>query len=168
MNTETVPTFSLAYTSVRPALISKVVESWNKRAVNPLDIEWVISVDADDAPSLAAASACHAAKVVINDGAKTCVAGWNSAAAATTGKVIIAVADDFWPPQGWDALLLALAPKGWIEGEYVVHVNDGYVRSLCTLAILTRKRYARFGLLDRHPGGIGRRSRWSKMADFRG
>lgn len=82
-----------------------------------------------------------------NTGAKTCVGGWNSAAAASKGKVIIAVADDFKCPLGWDTLLLNLAPKGWIDGEYVVHVDDGYVRSLCTLAILTRKRYDKFGYI---------------------
>jgi len=158
MNSETVPTFSLAYTSVRPALIPQVVNLWTSRATRPFEIEWVIAVDDGDAASIAAATSCsalalppdpkcRAVKVLVNTGAKTCVAGWNVAAAATTGKIIVAVADDFMPPQGWDNLLLSTGPKDWPDGEFVVHVNDGYVQSLCTLAILTRKRYERFGYL---------------------
>lgn len=158
MNSESVPLFSLAYTSVRPALIPKVFNLWTSRATRPIVIEWVIAVDDGDAASLAAANSClaialppeakcRAVKVLVNTGAKTCVAGWNMAAAATTGKIIIAVADDFVPPMGWDNLLLLSGPENWPEGEHVVHINDGYVQTLCTLAILTRKRYDRFGYL---------------------
>lgn len=139
------PTFSLCYTTVRPDSIAKVVALWNSRSeLN--QHEWIISSDTGH-PALEAARLIPGVRVVENVGPKTCVAGWNAAAAASTGKVIIAVADDFKPPQSWDRLLLSLAPKDWINGEYVVHVDDGYVRSLCTLAILTRKRYDRFGYL---------------------
>jgi hypothetical protein len=157
MSEQTVPTFSLAYTSVRPHIIPQIVKMWNDRSVTH-DIEWVISVDDGDEKSLAAAKIlmdlpkmtpppCRAVKVVVNMGSKDCNAGWNCAAEATTGKVIIAVADDFVPPNNWDTLLLGLEPKGWEDGEYVVHINDGYVKTLCTLPILTRKRYDRFGYL---------------------
>lgn len=146
------PTFSLAYTSVRGAVIPRVVKMWNDRAKYK-DVEWVIAVDAgDDASLLAAASCtqmpmnkeCRSVSVVVNDGPKTCVAGWNLAASKTTGKVIICVADDFTPPQDWDSLLLALEP-GWENTEKVVHVNDGYVFNIFVLAILTRLRYERYG-----------------------
>jgi hypothetical protein len=79
------------------------------------------------------------------------VAGWNCAAALSTGKVIIGVADDFLPPRNWDQLLLNLPPKGWEDGEYVVKTEDGVVHSIFVLAILTRKRYERFGYLF-YPG----------------
>jgi hypothetical protein len=158
MNSETVPTFSLAYTSVRPAFIPQVVHMWTSRAAKPLDIEWCIAVDDGDTAAMTAAASCsalalppepkcRAVRVMVNNGPKTCVAGWNMAAATTTGKIIIAVADDFNPPHHWDSLLLSLSPRGWENAEHVVHINDGYVQSLCTLAILTRKRYERFGYL---------------------
>jgi len=148
------PTFSLAYTSVRPKFIPAVVNLWTSRAKNPANVEWVISVDSGDDASLhaaknalATAGACCGAHLVVNDGPKTCVAGWNAAAAKTTGKVIIAVADDFNPPQNWDELLLGLEPAGWENGEYVVHVEDGYVHDILVLAILTRARYNKFGYI---------------------
>lgn len=144
------PTFSLAYTTVRPHVMPVVLANWNSRSkLN--QHEWCIGVDEGDAASFAAAKALAQehpnVKVVVNTGAKTCVAGWNAAAAATTGKVIIAVADDFMPPQGWDELLLSIQSGGWIDKEHVIKVEDGYVHNIFVLSILTRKRYERFGYL---------------------
>lgn len=143
----TEPTFSLAYTSARAAEIPRVVNLWLKRAQQRAQVEVVIAVDEGNAETLAAAKTVEApgVKVVLNTGAKTCVAGWNTAAAATTGKVIICVADDFNPPPNWDTLLLGLKPDNWIDGEYVVHTEDGYVHDIFVLSILTRKRYERYG-----------------------
>ena len=142
-----IPTFSLAYTSVRPQVIPDVVKLWRDRMNNPNDAEVVIAVDDGDAACLAAAQSVSGAVVVVNRGSKDCTAGWNCAAAATTGKVIIAVADDFLPPKNWDSLLLALEPKGWEDGEWVIKTEDGYVHDIFVLPILTRKRYERFGYL---------------------
>lgn len=147
------PIFSLAYTSVRPAILPQIVKLWDERSTHK-DHEWCLSVDAGHDAAKASAVAIaeqrsgkYSVKVATNNGRKNCVDGWNAAAAVTTGKVIIAVADDFVPPLGWDEKLLALEPKDWIDGEYVVHVNDGFIGHIFTLAILTRKRYDRFGYL---------------------
>ena len=151
-----VPLFSLAYTSVRPKAIAAVVKFWDERSALHSH-EWVISVD--DGDNLAAAAATEAtyksvlnnrsrkAGVVVNTGSKDSTTGWNCAAASTTGKVILNVADDFLPPVGWDQSLLNLEPKGWEDGEYVVKTEDGYVHDIFVLSILTRKRYERFGYL---------------------
>lgn len=153
---ETAPVFSLAFTSVRSLQIPEVVNLWNQRSVLAAH-EWVIAIDDGDLASMVAAGKavdeavqlkrCGSAKIVVNTGPKTCVAGWNAAAAATAGKVIIAVADDFMPPQNWDALLLSLEPKDWIDQERVIKTEDGYVHNIFVLSILTRKRYERFGYI---------------------
>lgn len=145
------PTFSLAYTSVRPQRIPIIVEAWTRAAWRE-DLEWVISVDEGDEDSRKAAEACVGqfgvpVRVVINTGPKNCSSGWNTACAATTGKVIIAVADDFRCPDGWDEALRALQPEGWMDADHAVHVDDGYVHNLMVLPIVTRKRYERFGYL---------------------
>src|SRR5882724_7069954 len=156
MAEQTTPLFSLVYTSVRPKLIKQVVDLWNSRSIH-YNIEWCIVADDGDIESLSAAGLatgeavksgqCRSAKIGVNSGPKNCTAGWNAAAALSTGKVIIAVADDFVPPLGWDEALLALQPKTWVDEDRVIHVNDGYVQELCTLAIFTRARYDKFGYL---------------------
>ena len=146
-----VPIFSLAYTTVRPQCVQSVIAAWEERAGNREAIEWVISTDAGDSKTLAAVEAAMRAnprvKSAINHGSRDCNAGWNAACAATTGKVIIAVSDDFMPPERWDEKLLSLEPKGWEDGEWAVFVDDGYVHTIMVLPIITRKRYERFGYL---------------------
>lgn len=151
MENETTPLFSLVYTSVRPQTIPRVIELWNSRSVYK-NIEWCIATDEGDTESAEAAKkslqdACVSGHIGVNTGPKNCNAGWNVAAELSTGKIIIGVADDFVPPQDWDRLLLELEPKSWPGEERVIHTNDGYVRDLCTLAILTRARYEKFGYL---------------------
>jgi hypothetical protein len=147
----TQPIFSLAYTSVRAEAIPGVVDAWRKTASGKHTIEVVISVDGNNAKAIEAAQKVPDAKVVIQpEPPFNCVRGWNLAAAATTGKVIIAVADDFKPCQDWDEKLFTLK-TGWIDEDWTAHTEDGYVHDLMVLAILTRKRYERFGYLF-YPG----------------
>lgn len=144
MSTETI--FSLAYTSCRANAIPVAVNLWRSRAKNPGQIEVVIAVDGNNMAACIAANSVPGAKVVIQGTPPyNCVRGWNKAAEATTGKVIICIADDFVPPIGWDTALLSLTPNDWIDSERVIKVEDGYVHDIFVLSILTRKRYERFG-----------------------
>ena len=142
------PIFSLNYTSCRANAIQPAVLMWRQLAINPDTVEVVISVDSNNPEAITAARAVPNAKVVIqSESPFNCVKGWNLGAASTTGKVLINVADDFSPPQHWDTLLLSLNPPGWVDGEYVVHTEDGYVHDIAVLSIATRKRYQRFGYM---------------------
>jgi hypothetical protein len=139
------PIFSLAYTSVRAAMIGQVVEMWRKTSSGKHRIEVVISVDGNRPDCIAAAQAVPDAKVVIQgEEPFNSTRGWNAAAVGTTGKVIICVADDFRPCQDWDEKMFTLKP-GWVDEDWVIHTEDGYVHNICVLSILTRKRYVRFG-----------------------
>lgn len=155
MTQNTVPIFSLAYTTCRPHMIQKVLELWNSRSTLH-NHEFVIAVD-DNVPAtitaaISASQQVKNASVSIQPNAPyNCVKGWNLAAEKSSGKIIIAVADDFVPPTGWDQSLLDLQPKGWEDGEWVVHTEDGYVHDIFVLGIVTRKRYEKFGYLF-YPG----------------
>jgi hypothetical protein len=139
------PIFSLAYTSVRAGQIPVVVDMWRKAATGKYPLEIVISVDGNRPECLAAARSVPDAKVAIQpDAPFNSTRGWNMAAQHTTGKVIICVADDFKPCQDWDEKLFTLK-TGWVDEDWVVHTEDGYVHDICVLSILTRKRYCRFG-----------------------
>ncbi len=150
------PRFSLAYTTARPTWIPGVVDRWRERARSPAAVEVVIAVDAPDEDAARAMLGGaeprpdSAPRLVVNRGPRTCVAGWNEAARATTGDVLIAVADDFDPPDHWDEALAAAAPGAWWRQDRVVAVADGNKPDVFTLAILTRPRYQRFGYLF-HP-----------------
>jgi len=146
------PLFSLAYTSVRSQKIHEVVGLWRSRARHKDQVEVVISVDGNREDTIQAAQSVPLATVVVqNDPPFNSVRGWNLACEHTTGKVIVVLSDDFTPPHGWDEQLLQLGPKGWIDSERVIHVNDGYVRDIVVIPIVTRKRYERFGYMY-YPG----------------
>lgn len=146
------PLFSLIYTSVRPTQIGPVIAEWVSKS-KLKNLEVVLTVDANDQPSADMAKAIADRFTVPYrwfvqlDAPFNCVKGWNLAAEKSVGKVLVQVTDDFSPPEGWDEALLALKPNDWIEDDWAVHVDDGYVKTLMTLAIITRKRYERFAYL---------------------
>ena len=145
--------FSLCYTSRRYYSIYPVIKKWLDNASDKSSIEVVVSVDADDSLSLEVIRSLpdDIKRVIQCDKPFNCVRGWNYAAIASTGKVIIAISDDILPPKDWDQLLLKkITPKNWIEKEAVVLVDDKYQGEsgdICTLPIITRKRYEKLGYI---------------------
>lgn len=141
--------FSLCYTSRRASLISAVIETWLREAADPSNVEVVVAIDQDyrDGKQVADAAAARwpNVKSVVNTGSSNCVSGWNAAAAACTGDVLISLADDFFPPNRWDDLLRQSAPGEWWKEDHVVVISDGYNHQIFTLGIITRFRYERFG-----------------------
>jgi hypothetical protein len=134
------------------------VKLWSSRAARPELIEFVMVHDAGDVATrtamlevttqstlgtLASKSSCHAQPHKPG----TCVKGWNLAAEHSRGHVMICISDDFVPPAQWDHALMNLPGIGprWASVEAVVRVYDGYVRDLCTLPIVTRRRYDKMG-----------------------
>lgn len=145
------PTFSLVYTSVRAPRIVPMLQEWMASAANPEDVEIVLAVDANDTASqlVAAELAKHPTWKfcwAVQDSAPfDCVRGWNLAASKARGKVLVQVTDDIHPPPRWDLNLSVLEPAGWMDADYAVHVEDGYVHNIMVLAVITKVRYDRFG-----------------------
>lgn len=142
---------SLVYTSRRARYIPQVVDTWRRAAARPERVEVVVSVDADYTDGLVAQARLTDVVAVVNKGPSTCVAGWNAGAAAATGDLLIAVADDFLPPPRWDQELEEAGPHEWWKEERTVWVSDGYNQDIFTLGIVTRRRYRRFGYIF-YPG----------------
>ena len=93
---------------------------WLAGAADMDAIEWVFAVDSDDEDTLAVLrhQTTGLDKVLLvsvplglgfhRQG--TCVAAWNLAALAAHGQVLMAVADDFYPPAAWDKGILEALP----------------------------------------------------------
>lgn len=148
------PIFHLVYTTRRAQAIAWVVKAWFDRAAHPERVRMIIAVDSDYDEGRQAALKLSLGRAdiitVTNNGPSNCVNGWNAGAAAVVGEpghILIAVADDFMPPPRWDDELENVALPGWWMNDQVVWVSDGYSPDLFTLAILTWKRYQRFGYL---------------------
>jgi hypothetical protein len=74
---------------------------------------------------------------------------WNKAAWVSRGKVLVKVADDFFPCDHWDTELLKVIPN--LDEPWVVDVdNQDNAYPLIAHAILTRAYYDKFGYLE-HP-----------------
>lgn len=137
---------SLLYATRRPHCVASVVNMWDSRA-GLGQPEIVIAVDDNDAASQAQALP-RAHKLVAVRQPHNCVHAWNDAAMASTGELLVVISDDFIPPYNWDvALLSALleARAALKRDDLVLLVNDGLERTLCTLPVLTRQRFDRFG-----------------------
>ena len=147
------PTFSLCYTSARPAEIERVLGEWEARSgLSPADylqeVEVVVTMDRGNEQFMADLKTRYPQLVTaINPGNKDCVTGWNLAGSLAGGQVLITLSDDFLPPVDWYRQLLDLPPAGWIHKEVVVAVSDGCNPDILTISILTRKRYQRFGYI---------------------
>ena len=125
--------------------MNHVIEEWSRKAVSR-QFEFVVVLDLDKAKANIEAKHTPYTRLFIQSiPPYNCVRGWNLAASMAIGKVLILVADDIVPPNGWDEQLFSLSPRNWTEGEYMVHVDDGNLANRCTHPIITRRRYERFG-----------------------
>src|ERR1035437_9166106 len=96
------PVFSLLHASARPDGWRPAFDVWMLRADNPGAVEYLLSVDKGGAFDHQMASGV---RVVWNRGRHCVVDAWNAAAKASTGRVLVCVADDFFPPEHWDTAL---------------------------------------------------------------
>ncbi len=153
----------------------RAFETWRDRADNPARIEYVLCVDHDPESSLVTAAhnefgwtKGYGSKTFVeNKGRRCAVDGWNAAAAASSGKLLITVSDDVFPPapapaipaqyvdgelvaesvpaiHGWDTELLNAV--GDLDRQAAVDIDAGS-GDLMTFSILTRAYYDRYGYI---------------------
>ena len=137
------PRISLLHaTRGRWAQAIQAMNLWMSRAENPLAVEHIFAIDADDEESR---DKLRRFRNVISAG-DCSVAAWNSAAAWATGDVLVQLADDFEPPAGWDRLIVEALGEN-IFAPQVLRVSDGNrTDGLITCAIVTRRWYEQNGL----------------------
>jgi hypothetical protein len=134
------PTFSLLHaTRGRVNRAIQARDLWLDTAAHPESVEHIFAIDDDDAES---ARWLKSYKRVVNS-TRTCVAAWNDAAAMSEGGILVQVSDDFIPPRGWDAALLAaIGNRNPHAEQFAVHVSDGTrTDQLMCMAVVSRARW---------------------------
>lgn len=132
----------------RPEQATSTISNWLKRADNPLDIQYALSLDEDDYESYAMRMKLLAGiyfniEILVNEN-KSAIQAINHAATYVDNALLIVVSDDFDCPQHWDTLLLeALKDKE----DFCVKTKDGYQNTMMTLPIMDRAYYNRFGYI---------------------
>jgi hypothetical protein len=135
----------------------EVREAWLARAADPDSVEYLLSMDGDDSATVALTEGLLR---VVNPpwpGVVTAVRNWNAAAAAATGDLLVVIADDLFPPQGWDQALIDMIGRlDPAQTPFVVKVADdprpGDV--LLRHPVVSRAYYTRFGLFSPSYRGV--------------
>lgn len=122
---------------------------WFDTAADPTSIEHIFALDSDDTETL---GKLQTFRHVVAPAGGGCVAAWNAAAAASRGRVLIQMSDDWIPPIGWDKMILERL--GDLSKPAVLAISDGHRKDgLLCMAILTRARYLQQRERITGPGG---------------
>lgn len=145
------PKISLLHaTHCRPGGPVPVKRTWLEHANHPDLVEYIFSMDANDPESVTATDGHSRVVNAPRQGSVTAVRNWNAAAEIATGDLLMVVADDVYPPPGWDASLRqsigTLDPQ---SVDFAVKVADGPGRNmLLRHPVISRAFYRRFGLFS--------------------
>jgi Glycosyl transferase family 2 len=152
-------TFSLLHATYHAGQAAEAVrDAWIETADQPENVEHLFACDEDDPVSMARTAIRAGVVGASLPGRVTAVRNWNAAAAASTGDILVVIADDLRPPQGWDTMLLRvivdLDPK---RAAFVVNVRDGDEPrdGLIRHPVVSRHYYEKYGLFESQYDGIG-------------
>lgn len=126
---------------------------WLDRATHPDRVEHIFGIQSDDDASVRAfIDYQHGVSVPPPEWASSSVANWNTAAALSIGEILLVIADDLTPPQGWDEQVEKL-PAG--DKEWACYVPDTVRQDgLMCHPILSRALYNKRGYVF-HPEFFG-------------
>lgn len=114
----------------------QAMNMWMSRASDAFRVEHIFAIDEDDKESREKLRRFRHV-IAAKDGYS--VGAWNAAAKASTGDILVQLADDFEPPPEWDRLIVE-ALGGEVFAPRVLRVKDGIREDgLITLAIVTRR-----------------------------
>jgi hypothetical protein len=159
-------TFSLIHPSIRPDKWREIYDAWLKAAAHPEAVQYILAPDTKwfgelssgdrglrqlqewaDWNALRGWINGHSANRIEWQAHTSYVAAVNEAARSAIGDVLIVIADDLWPAEGWDEVLTARIKEinveirrteleggfPWLEGsieparagEFAIWVNNG-------------------------------------------
>jgi len=123
-------------------------EKWLEKSRAHLGIEVIISLDNDD-PQLDTYKEVYTGyETVIVNPNRSAVDAINNAAKVATGDIMIVLSDDTDCPDNW-AELIENEVRG--KKDFVLRVEDGIQPWICTMPVIDRAYYERFGYVY-YPG----------------
>jgi len=142
-------------TRSRPDQFLKILNLLNEKATDRDNIEYLISWDEDD-PTMSA-SVIERADGIINIISAPGISNNKIHACnrevekAKVWDIVVLMSDDMIPQvEGWDEVIRQAMTKYYPDTDGCLWFNDGYQDRTCTLSILGRKYYDRFGYIY-HP-----------------
>lgn len=141
-------------TRSRPHQFLNVLNLLNQKAKDS-DINYLISIDTDDSTMTQEVldQALNVNNVIIKKGtSQSKIHACNRDMEINTGWDIVALISDDMIPQmdGWDAIIRQKMIDSYPDTDGCLWFNDGYQDRICTLNIMGKKYYDRFGYLY-HP-----------------
>lgn len=138
---------SLLHPTVRPEFWRYIALEWQRTCDRPEFVEYVLVPERKFFPGLpnAASTLFQHSVIQFNEEAASTVGGYNFAARISHGKVLVTIADDFYPAKHWDTDILDLL-RDKMNQEIVIQVDTGMPQfddHFIPLPILTRKYYER-------------------------
>jgi len=144
------PVFSLCHPTARlPNGWILAWRDWMAKCDYPEKVEYVLVVHESDYPSLGDIPSPNI-RVAICGTRRSWVESANLAARVSNGRVLVSIADDFFPCDPWDTEITNAIPD--LNGQYVLDVNTGHNRDIIICPIFTRAYYERPGR-GGHPNG---------------
>jgi hypothetical protein len=134
-----------------------VRDAWLERSADPASVEYLLSLDADDLGTVALTEGQPRLVNPARAGEVTAVRNWNSAAAASSGDLLVVIADDLYPPRGWDRTLIDLVGRlDPARTPFAVKVTDSPDPddTLLRHPVVSRAFYTRFGLFSPAYNGV--------------
>jgi len=113
------------------------------------DFQYILSIDDSDSDQNKYYETFTDLPVIIIQSAnKSIVDAVNRAAEIATGDILVVISDDFGCPEFWNRSIENHF-KG-VDTPMILHVNDTIQQRICTLPIMNRQYYERFGYIY-HP-----------------
>ncbi|OFW04151.1 MAG: hypothetical protein A3I61_09185 [Acidobacteria bacterium RIFCSPLOWO2_02_FULL_68_18] len=123
------------------------MQTFLAKARDPKNVEYLLAVNAGEAFSLPVDALSGWGRcALVQEGVTGPNSGYNAAAQASRGDILMTIADDYFPPDGWDEQIRAVIPDVGEEVVLDVDNSDGVAR-LLPFSILTRPYYQRYGYI---------------------
>lgn len=144
-------------TRARPEKFLACLKTWVTLLSGRHAVEFLVSVDEDDDETIAALDRARdvvgaaAALTVVVGHSENKVHAVNRDIAGREFDVLIVISDDMAPQvRGWDAMIVEDMVREFPGLDGLVHYTDGYRRDICTLPVMGRALYERWGYIY-HP-----------------